>query len=81
MSRKSVAFKRSSAAPPANAEAWIEGGKDIAPAPVESPKRMIRFTLDVDAELHSRIKIYCVRQGKPMSDVLRAILAEQFPPE
>jgi hypothetical protein len=34
---------------------------------------MVRFTLDVDGELHSRMKIYCVKQGKPMSDVLRAV--------
>jgi hypothetical protein len=79
--KKTVAFKRPLASPPANADAWIESGKDAKPATPEPPKRMVRFTLDVDAELHSRMKIHCVRQGKPMSDVLRAVLADQFPPE
>ncbi len=77
--KKTVAFKRPT--PPVNADAWIESGKDISPAPAGPPKRMVRFTLDVDGDLHSRMKIYCVKQGKPMSDVLRAVLAEQFPPE
>ena len=79
--KKTVAFKRPSVTAPANADAWIESGKDMARAPAEPAKRMVRFTLDVDAELHCRMKLHCVRQGKPMSDVLRAVLAEQFPPE
>jgi hypothetical protein len=76
--KKTVAFKRPT--PPVNADAWIESGKDTSPTPAPA-KRMVRFTLDVDGELHSRMKIYCVKQGKPMSDVLRAVLAEQFPPD
>ncbi len=76
--RKSIAFKR-----PASPEDWIESGNDslARQAPAEPAKRTVRFTLDVDAELHSRMKIHCVRQGKPMSDVLRAVLAQEFPPE
>ncbi len=74
--KKSIAFKR-----PASPDDWIESGLLARPAPAEPAKRTVRFTLDVDAELHSRMKIHCVRQGKPMSDVLRAVLAQEFPPE
>ena len=42
-------------------------------------KPTTRFTLDVDTDLHTRMKIECVRQGKMMSDVLRAILEREFP--
>lgn len=73
--RKSVAFKRPVA--PTDPDTWIEGGKEIEPEP---PKRMVRFTLDVDADLHMRMKLECVRQGKAMADVLRAVLAREFPP-
>ena len=41
---------------------------------------MVRFTLDVDAELHSRMKVACAMKGEKMSDVLRAVLAKEFPP-
>lgn len=42
-------------------------------------KRTVRFTLDVDADLHLRMKLECVRQGKPMSVVLRDALEREFP--
>ena len=78
MSRKSVGFKRP--AKPANAEDWINQVREetAVRSPVEK-KPTVRFTLDVDTDLHTRMKIECVRQGKKMSDVLRAILEREFP--
>ena len=78
MSRKSVAFKRPNK--PANADAWISQVREEATTQLPAEKKpTVRFTLDVDAELHTRMKIECVRQGKMMSDVLRAILEREFP--
>ena len=79
MSTKSVVIKRGER--PANADAWIAEVHEETP--VRSPikkKPTVRFTLDVDTDLHIRMKIDCARQGKKMSDVLRAILAREFPP-
>jgi hypothetical protein len=78
MSRKSVAFKRPET--PADADTWISEVREDAAALVPAEKKpTVRFTLDVDAELHTRMKVECARQGKMMSDVLRAILAREFP--
>ena len=45
-------------------------------APAEAMKR---FTIDVPASLHSRIKVQCAREGQKMSEVIRALLEERFP--
>ena len=78
MSRKSVALRRPQR--PADADAWITQVREEAA--VRSPaekKPTVRFTLDVDVDLHTRMKIDCVRQSKKMSDVLRVILEREFP--
>jgi hypothetical protein len=78
MSRKSVAFMRPEK--PASADAWInQVREETAIRPPAGKKPTVRFTLDVDTDLHTRMKIECVRQGKKMSDVLRAILEREFP--
>ena len=52
-----------------------------APAAGRSlPRKTVRFTLDVDADLHSRMKVACAMRGEKMSDVLRTVLAKEFPP-
>jgi len=78
MSRKSVGFKRP--AKPTAADAWINQVREekAVRSPVEK-KPTVRFTLDVDADLHTRMKIECARRGKKMSEVLRAILQREFP--
>lgn len=79
MSAKSIAFNRPDK--PASADAWINQVREEAAAPSRPEKKpTVRFTLDVDTDLHTRMKIECVRQGKMMSDVLRAILEREFPP-
>jgi len=85
MSAKQIGFKR-----PANKtpDDWVKAGAEGqgTPAPesptlkvVEPRKKQVRFTLDVDADLHARIKVHCARSGSPMSDVLRAVLEREFP--
>jgi len=78
MSRKSVTLKRLEK--PASAEAWINQVREETVLRTPAGKKpTVRFTLDVDTDLHTRMKIECVRQGKKMSDVLRTILAREFP--
>ncbi|MBB3938044.1 hypothetical protein [Aureimonas phyllosphaerae] len=50
-----------------------------AEAAKEAPRKMVRFTLDVDAELHQRIKVACAMRGEKMSDVLRRVFEKEFP--
>ena len=65
-------------------DAWIaEGGEREGRAPLqvvpEVPRKMVRFTLDVDAELHQRIKVACAMRGEKMSEVLRKVFEREFP--
>ena len=59
-----------------------DGSKIDAPqteAAKEAPRKMVRFTLDVDAELHQRIKVACAMRGEKMSEVLRRVFEKEFP--
>ncbi len=40
---------------------------------------MKRFTIDVPASLHTRVKIGCAQRGLKMADVLREMLEKEFP--
>lgn len=40
---------------------------------------MKRFTIDVPADLHMRIKTQCAMKGTNMTDVLRTLLNREFP--
>jgi hypothetical protein len=55
-------------------------------APPQTPKKsqkpqgpMKRLTFDIPAELHMRMKLACVREGKDMTEVLRDLIATRFP--
>jgi ParG len=43
-----------------------------------APQEMKRFTIDVPAALHRRIKMACAEQGTIMADEIRAMLEERF---
>jgi hypothetical protein len=43
-----------------------------------APQEMKRFTIDVPAELHRRIKTACAARGTIMADEIRAMLEERF---
>ena len=40
--------------------------------------KMKRLTIDVPADLHTSIKIWCARRGAKMSDTIRELLTEKF---
>lgn len=87
MNGKKVGFKRpggTAASSVAAADQFVNQGRDGGGniVPMErpaAPRQMVRFTLDVDADLHTRMKVKCALEGKKMADVLRAVLEREFP--
>lgn len=84
MSGKKVSFARPR--PPATGDDWVSGAdtqesRASAIASVEAGGQpvMKRFTIDVPAELHRRIKMQCAMRGEKMANVLREILEREFP--
>lgn len=51
----------------------IQSGPKVNP-----PQDAKRFTIDVPAELHRRIKIGCAAKGVKMADAIREILDREF---
>ncbi len=49
--------------------------------PTKKAVDMKRLTLDLPEALHRRIKAQCAMRGQKIVDVLRAILAREFPPK
>lgn len=82
---KSVNFKLPPAAK--TAEEWVGQGIEphikqiVAVAQAAQPEAVVmkRFTIDVSADLHRRIKMACVDRGQVMADVIREMLEEKFP--
>jgi len=56
---------------PPDADAWV-GDKTRRKA--EKSKRL---TIDIDAELHTRLRIHCFNNGTAIADVLRRLIAEE----
>lgn len=54
-------------------EKWIAERETIT-----SPRPTKRLTLDIDAELHLRMKLDCTKRGVNMTDEIRALLAEKW---
>ena len=71
--------KRGFASRPGDAESWIKA-PDVQPACVGDPAAYsARLTIDVTPELRGRIKIVAFRRGATVADMLRDLLAREFP--
>ncbi len=71
--------KRGFASRPGDAESWIKA-PDLLPARVGDPATYsARLTIDVTPELRGRIKIVAFRRGITVTDMLRDLLAREFP--
>jgi len=71
--------QRGFAARPGDAEHWIKSsGAPPAREPVAAFSA--RLTIDVTSELRGRIKITAFRRGVTVADMLRDLLAREFPP-
>ena len=72
--------KRGFAKRPADPEQWIKAAES-PPRATEATAYPARLTIDVTAELRGRIKIAAFQRGQTVADMLRDLLAREFPPD
>lgn len=72
--------RRSFAARPGDANAWIKAQDRSSAAPARGSGFSARLTIDVTPELRGRIKITAFNRGLTVADMLRDLLASNFPP-
>ena len=71
--------KRGFASRPADPERWIKAS-DAPPArDADAAGFTARLTIDVTPELRGRIKIAAFQRGVTVADMLRELLAREFP--
>ena len=71
--------KRGFASRPADPGRWIKAS-DAPPArDADAAGFTARLTIDVTPELRGRIKIAAFRRGQTVADMLRDLLAREFP--
>lgn len=68
--------KRGFAARPGDADDWIKAANS---QPVTSAAFTARLTIDITPELRGRIKIVAFQRGVTVADMLRELLAREFP--
>ncbi len=71
--------RRGFAARPADPERWIKAA-DVPPRDGDGAAYTARLTIDVTPELRGRIKIAAFGRGVTVADMLRELLAREFPP-
>ena len=70
--------RRGFASRPADADQWIKAAKSAPRAP-DAGGFTARLTIDVTPELRGRIKIAAFGRGVTVADMLRDLLAREFP--
>ncbi|WP_437186719.1 hypothetical protein SH668x_000069 [Planctomicrobium sp. SH668] len=53
------------------ADQWVETRLPPAEQP---PVRLKRLTIDLDPELHKRLKLHCFQQDVPIAELLRELI-------
>ena len=71
--------RRGFTARPADPDQWIKAA-DNAPRAADVAAFTARLTIDVTPELRGRIKIAAFRRSVTVADMLRDLLAREFPP-
>jgi hypothetical protein len=71
--------RRGFASRPADADQWIKAASS-APRASDTAAFTARLTIDVTPELRGRIKIAAFGRGVTVADMLRELLAREFPP-
>ncbi|GAA5264637.1 hypothetical protein ACOSOMT5_P1062 [Acidiphilium sp. MT5] len=69
------------AARPATPDAWVRKPDVMAQCRIDSAQYSARLTIDVTPALRSRIKITAFQRGQTVADMLRDLLAREFPDE
>ena len=67
------------AARPADPDAWVRTPEPSAGPPATGDLYTARLTVDVTPELRGRIKITAFQRGQTVADMLRDLLAREFP--
>ena len=79
---KKIAFRRPSSAT-TSPDAWVAAGAETegrtAIAGLVEEEVMKRLTIDLPLGLHRRVKRGCADRGVKMADVVRDLLAAEFP--
>jgi hypothetical protein len=71
--------KRGFATRPGDAENWIRTADAPAPRAPDATIHSARLTIDVTPEQRARIKIAAFQRGVTVTDMLRDLLAREFP--
>jgi hypothetical protein len=71
--------KRTFASRPGDAESWIRAPDMTLAAPSRTEAFTARLTIDVAPELRGRIKVAAFRRSVTVADMLREMLAREFP--
>lgn len=77
MSERSV--KRGFASRPGDAESWIKASDGPTQRTADASGFTARLTIDVTPALRGRIKVAAFRRGVTVADMLRDLLAREFP--
>ena len=64
---------------PANPDSWIKAADTPSNSKVAGEAFTARLTIDITPELRGRIKVAAFRRGITVTDMLRDLLAREFP--
>ncbi|WP_292044383.1 MULTISPECIES: hypothetical protein [unclassified Brevundimonas] len=71
--------KRGFAARPADPESWIKASDSPAVRATDGAAFTARLTIDITPDLRGRIKIVAFQRGVTVAEMLRELLAREFP--
>ena len=72
--------KRAFIARPADPERWIKAPEPRPSGNGAAANFTARLTIDITPELRGRIKVVAFQRGLTVADMLRDLLAREFPP-
>ncbi|HWL19188.1 MAG TPA: hypothetical protein VNS33_05945 [Bradyrhizobium sp.] len=73
--------KRGFASRPGDVESWIKAPDAPSPRTADTAGFTARLTIDITPALRGRIKIVAFQRGATAADMLRDLLAREFPPD
>ena len=71
--------KRGFATRPADPDGWIKAGDGRPARDGAAAAHSARLTIDITPELRGRIKIAAFQRAQTVADMLRALLAREYP--
>ena len=72
--------KRAFTARPADPESWVKAPNPRHPRGGDTATFTARLTIDVTPDMRGQIKIAAFQRGVTVADMLRELLAREFPP-